>query len=75
MPGLDMRTRVLALAVALLAVAAFAVFVWPTRYRPIALRITDVQGRVVAARQDRFTGEVEWLFSATPAFRRSGSAP
>jgi hypothetical protein len=41
---------------------SFAGFVWPTLYRPLPL---NVSGRwtdqVVAARQNRFTGQIEWL--------------
>jgi hypothetical protein len=59
----------IALAVAGVA-AAFGVFVWPTPYRPVAIRIPvgaeKWQRDVVAARENRFTGKVEYLVIGEP---------
>lgn len=48
--------RMVALAALL---TAFAVFVWPTMYRPIPLSAPGL--RLLAARENRVTGQVELL--------------
>lgn len=58
------RTRMLA-ALAALVLLAFAVLVWPTPYRAITVHVT---GGEAAARQNRFTGKVEWLVRGDAEF-------
>ncbi len=47
----------------ILVLLLFAVFVWPTLYTPVAIKYNDTQqfSQFVAARQNRITGQVEWL--------------
>jgi hypothetical protein len=50
--------------VAFAVVVAFAAFVWPTPYRPLAIippTLTPGDIPPVAARQNRITGRVQWL--------------
>lgn len=70
------------------AVAAFAAFVWPTLYTPIAVDLSAFHeaggGLAIAARQNRVTGRVElfvvgtgWVYvtreSARPTLSRQDS--
>lgn len=50
--------------VLVVGLALFATFVWPTAYRPIAILPQPSQDEgvaVVAARENRFTGQIELL--------------
>jgi hypothetical protein len=64
-------TRAAPTVFALIFVTAFAAFVWPTLYRPIVVlpSPTDRAG-TVAARQNRFTGEVQWLPAVSDRWAR-----
>lgn len=55
--------RVIKPALALALLSGFAAFVWPTAYRPLAvdLRASAIGRVAVAARENRFTGRVEFL--------------
>jgi hypothetical protein len=67
---------VFVLVVGLAALGSFLAFVWPTKYRAIAIvpsEIHEVPG-IVAARQNRFTGAVEWLPALSDRWAR-GSDP
>src|SRR4051812_341093 len=58
------RTSVALTVMVACLVGAFAVFVWPTPYRSIAiLPPQNVGGQhvFIEARQNRFNGDVEWL--------------
>ena len=66
--------KALRYGIAAACIALFAVFVWPTKYRPIA--ISSSTPRVIAARENRFTGEVELLIAPSGWRRVPGvSAP
>jgi hypothetical protein len=57
-------SRVASTFVAFIIAVAFAVFIWPTLYRPLTIipptmKPSDLPP--VAARQNRITGRVQWL--------------
>jgi hypothetical protein len=53
-----MRTRVLVPILWLLFIVAFAVYVWPTRWRYDHM---TVDGNIVPVRMDRFSGDADML--------------
>lgn len=62
------RTTVILWCLAAALVVAFALCVWPTLYRPVAIIPAEGPGWR-AARQNRITGHVEWLGPGDRSFR------
>jgi len=68
-----MTRRGFSISIFLILAILFAVFVWPTRYRPINVVPSPDQSEVVEQRVDRLTGRIEqriaggkWIEYAPP---------